>query len=155
DREGKNFFDSKSPDGRYLVREYLQAAAKGGAYVQYSWPRPGASAPAPKLAKAVTVPGTDGVIATGFYIDDLEPSIAAVQQQAADTVFAGISRELGIALVLVLALSALGAWIANSITRPLLGVVAAMRNVASGEADLTRRISTDAGHELADLAGAF
>jgi len=154
-REGNNFLDSKSPEGRYLVREYIEAAAKGGGYVSYNWPRPGSSAPAPKLAKAVTLAGTDWVIATGFYIDDLEQTLAGLQQQSNDTVRQGVWTEVSIAAVLVLAISAFGIYVAGGITGPLLGVVQAMRNVASGEADLTRRISTDAGHELADLAAAF
>lgn len=155
EREGKNFFNSKSPEGRHLVQEYIEAANKGGDYVQYSWPRPGSKEPAPKLAKAVLLKGTDWVIATGFYIDDLEKTLADLQQKSSATVKEGIIQSTLLAGLLVIIMGVAGGVFAGSITKPLTGAVAAMKDIANGDGDLTRRLDDSHGHELAELANAF
>ncbi|WP_333796222.1 methyl-accepting chemotaxis protein [Rheinheimera sp.] len=155
EREGKNFLQSKSPEGRFLVQEYIAAATKGGDYVQYNWPRPGSTTPAPKLAKAVLLAGTDWVLATGFYIDDLEQNIQSLQQKTAAEVQAGLVQSVLLAIVLVAIMAAFGVFFAGSITKPLSGAVAAMQDIASGDADLSRRLDNSQGHELGALADAF
>ncbi|TXH94351.1 MAG: methyl-accepting chemotaxis protein [Rheinheimera sp.] len=154
-REGKNFLQAKSPEGRFLVQEYIAAASKGGGYVEYRWPRPGSDVPAPKLAKAVAVPDSDWVLATGFYIDDLEQRIQTLNQTTNNMVNSAMLTDLVIVMVLLLLLGSAGLYLAQGITRPLATVVSAMQNVARGEGDLTQRLPTDAGHELAELAQAF
>ncbi len=68
---GKNFIDLKDSDGVYMVRELIEAAKKGGAFVAYRFDKPGAGVQ-PKLAYARMIPGTDVVIGTGVYIDSVE-----------------------------------------------------------------------------------
>ena len=155
EREGKNFLQSKSPDGRLLVQEYIAAANKGGDYVQYNWPRAGSNTPAPKMAKAVLLPGTDWVLATGFYIDDLEQTIQSLQQQSAAEVRAGVIRSVLVDALLVAVMAAFGVFFAGTITTPLSGAVAAMQDIANGDGDLTRRLDNSQGHELGALADAF
>jgi len=155
EREGKNFLQSKSPEGRFLVQEYIAAANKGGDYVQYNWPRAGSKTPAPKLAKAVLLPGTDWVLATGFYIDDLEQTIQSLQQQSAAEVRAGVIQSVLVAALLVGVMAAFGVFFAGTITTPLSGAVAAMQDIANGDGDLTRRLDNSQGHELGALADAF
>jgi methyl-accepting chemotaxis protein len=155
EREGKNFLQSTSPDGRKLVQEYLTAASQGGAFVQYNWPKAGSTEPSPKLAKAIPLPDTDWVVATGFYIDDLEQSIAALQQQSADEVQAGVVQSVLTAAALVALMAALGMFFARTITAPLSGAVTAMQDIASGDGDLSRRLDNSQGHELGALADAF
>ncbi|MCX5797599.1 MAG: cache domain-containing protein [Elusimicrobia bacterium] len=47
--EGKNMMDFKDAAGKYAVREFIQAAlAKGTAWVDYMWPKPGETAPSRK-----------------------------------------------------------------------------------------------------------
>ena len=153
-REGQNFYNSTTPDGRHLVREYIQAAQRGGDYVEYNWPRVGSSVPAPKLAKAMLVPGTNWVLATGFYIDDLNEQLAALQQQTNRQVQAGTFQLSLIALLLLAAMIALGLTLARSILGPLAQAVQAMKEIAQGDGDLTQRLD-DQGHELGELAHAF
>ncbi len=154
-REGQNFFDSRTPDGRYLVREYLEAARKGGGYVEYNWPRPGSQQAAPKLAKAINVPGTDWIIATGFYIDDLDSKIVRLNADTQAEVHAGAWRTLLIASLVVAAMLLFGLVLASTIVKPLQRAVSAMQDVASGDGDLTRRLDAGQGHELGALAVAF
>ncbi|MGP9799649.1 methyl-accepting chemotaxis protein [Rheinheimera sp. NSM] len=153
-REGQNFYQSSTPDGRYLVQDYIKAAQSGGGYVEYSWPRVGSSVASPKLAKAVLLPGTDWVLATGFYIDDLQQQLTALEQQSNNEVKSGIIRLVLIALLLLALIIALGYTLARSILTPLAQAVQAMKDIAQGDGDLTRRLD-DQGHELGELANAF
>ncbi|GAA0370590.1 methyl-accepting chemotaxis protein [Bowmanella denitrificans] len=155
EREGKNFYDSRSPDGRNLVREYIEAARKGGDYIEYNWPKAGQSQPSPKLAKAIKFPGQDWVIATGFYIDDLDRTLAELEAKLRAQSRNSMISILILAALLLAAALVLGALLARSIIQPLNGAVAAMQNIASGEGDLTRRLDESLGHELGALAKAF
>ncbi len=153
EREGKNFLDSKSAEGRYLVREYIEAAKKGGDYISYNWPKPGSTVAAPKLAKAIML--GDWVLATGFYIDDLEQLIQQQRQATEQQIYSGLLQNALITLVLVGLVIFVGTLFAKAILNPLLSVVQAMQDIGSGEADLTKRLDASMGHELGALAQAF
>ncbi|WP_337225184.1 cache domain-containing protein, partial [Proteus terrae] len=46
--EGKDLSGTKDPDGKALFVEFVRVARSDGAgFVDYQWPRPGASAPVP------------------------------------------------------------------------------------------------------------
>ncbi|MCC5853275.1 MAG: cache domain-containing protein [Alkalimonas sp.] len=153
-REGQNFYNSTSPEGRHLVREYIQAAQRGGDYVEYDWPRMGSTEPGPKLAKAMMIPGTNWILATGFYIDDLEQQLSALEQQTSQQVRSGILQLLLVATVLLAVMIGFGMALARSILGPLAQAVQAMKDIAQGDGDLTQRLD-DQGHELGELASAF
>jgi len=68
--EGKNLIDERDAKGKYLMREYLDAAVKNGsAWVDYYWYRPGSNEIAQKHAfvKAVKHGGTTYVLGAGLY----------------------------------------------------------------------------------------
>jgi methyl-accepting chemotaxis protein len=153
EREGKNFLDSKSAEGRYLVKEYIEAAKKGGDYINYNWPKPGSTVAAPKLAKAIML--GDWVLATGFYIDDLEQLIQQQREATEQQIYSGLLQNALITLVLVSLVIFVGTLFAKAILNPLLSVVQAMQDIGSGEADLTKRLDASMGHELGALAQAF
>ncbi|WP_411330744.1 methyl-accepting chemotaxis protein [Desulfovibrio desulfuricans] len=70
-QNGKNVIDLKDSDGVYFIRELIEAAKKGGAFVAYRFDKPGAGIQ-PKLAYTRMIPGTDVIIGTGVYIDSVE-----------------------------------------------------------------------------------
>ncbi|WP_346840366.1 methyl-accepting chemotaxis protein [Metapseudomonas otitidis] len=154
-REGNDYWSSSTPDGRALVQEYIEAAKRGGDYLEYGWTKPGQDAPSPKLAHVVPVPGTDWVLGTGFYIDDLDALVAALDEE-----FAGALRESlmrgGFSVVLLLGLVVgLVMLLVRSIHAPLGQAVSTMEDIARGEGDLTRRLDESSGHELGALATSF
>ncbi|WP_438862506.1 methyl-accepting chemotaxis protein [Neptunicella sp.] len=155
EREGKNFYNSRSPEGRYLVQEYIAAARKGGDYVEYNWPKAGSTVPSPKMAKAIMFPGKDWVIATGFYIDDLEKNLAELDEKLQSSTNKSVITTVIIAIVLLAVALALGVVLSASILRPINGAVEAMQDIASGEGDLSRRLDENAAEEIQALAKAF
>jgi len=59
---------------------------------------------------------------------------------------------IGIVFLLILLLQTL---IVNGITRPIIHVSKALKNIASGEADLTKRLSVPASGEIKDIVDSF
>jgi methyl-accepting chemotaxis protein len=84
------------------------------------------------------------IVGSGIYVDDVQ---AEFRSHALDT--------LGILLLTGLLLAALIILIARSIASPLDQVVDAMANIASGEADLTRRLDEQWRDELTALGTHF
>ena len=72
DLVGKEQTDLQDSTGKYFVREMLAVATgpQRRGWVDYSWPRPGESAPATKAAYVIGVTGPDGrqyVVGSGAY----------------------------------------------------------------------------------------
>ena len=65
-----NFLEYKDSDGKYLFKELIAAAKKGGGFVEYQFPKKGDTEPAPKISYVMPLAGTDYFVGTGLYIDD-------------------------------------------------------------------------------------
>ncbi|WP_158277439.1 methyl-accepting chemotaxis protein [Opitutus sp. ER46] len=98
---GKNFIDATDPNGVRFVAGLVEAGRQGGAFVEYVFDKPGAGVQ-PKLSYAQRIPGTDFVLGTGIYIDD----VAAQQAQVAASVAAQQRRNLGYVVIALLVLTA-------------------------------------------------
>lgn len=72
EREGKYFGDMKDANGKLLLVEMGKAAAAGGGFVDYLFPKAGSDKPEPKISYAAPVPEWNWVLGTGVYIDDLD-----------------------------------------------------------------------------------
>jgi signal transduction histidine kinase len=68
--QGKNLYDQKDSQGKYVIRELSTAAKKGGGFVEYYWPKPGSAREHKKLGYAESIPGMNYFIGTGAYIKD-------------------------------------------------------------------------------------
>ena len=77
---GKNFWDFKDALGKHHVRELI-GNAKKGIHTTYHFPKPNTDTPLPKLSFSAYVPQWDMVIATGFYIDDIDALVATMVDQ--------------------------------------------------------------------------
>ena len=143
--EGQDKSDMKDANGKLLVRELVDAGARGGEFVDYWFPRPGQQIAEPKLSYTALFAPWKWVIGTGIYIDDVD---AAYRHGA--MVLGGISAALLVVLIL------LGWQISSSILHQLGGepslAVDVMRRVADG--DLTAALdSPRPGSLLAALGG--
>jgi signal transduction histidine kinase len=73
--EGSNLMKVKDLTGKYLVRDYIDAAMKqGSAWVDYFWFKPGHNDPARKQSyvKKVQFGGETYIVGSGFYPADEE-----------------------------------------------------------------------------------
>ncbi|MCB9672942.1 MAG: cache domain-containing protein [Alphaproteobacteria bacterium] len=152
---GKDKADEKDDRGFYYVKERAkQIAEKGVASLRYVHDKPDGGESL-KLAYAEAIPGTDLLVGTGAYLDNVEKEHARVQ---------GALSKIGMeSLYFVLPLLLIGAalmiplsWaVVRSIVHPLRATVHAMEEIAAGEADLTQRLAAQGDDELSQLGRAF
>ncbi|MCJ2056886.1 cache domain-containing protein [Methylobacterium sp. J-048] len=141
--EGKDLTAMQDPTGKYLFQDFVAAGKQpGGSYVQYSWPRPGADVPVPKVAYIRGFAPWGWVVGTGIYADDT----AAILWDAAWRTAAGM-------LVVIALIGLLAALIGRRVTRPLLALNQAMHRLAAGDtaAAVPERGRND---EIGTMAGA-
>jgi methyl-accepting chemotaxis protein len=154
--EGKNLIGLKDKKGASLVKDLIDIANKGGGFYTYWWDKPGKeNEPARKLSYAAQVPGWGWMVGTGFYIDEIDEKLAEVQAQIDEDINHTLTMIFGLA-ALFIALSAIaGYMVAKAIIKPLNATAAAMKDIAEGEGDLTKRLSENGSIEIAAVGNGF
>ena len=142
---GSNLGQLKDVNGKqFFSLLNAEALATGESYMPYYWNRPGSELPQPKITYVRYNAEWDWLIGTGVYVDDI------------DALFIDSLKTLGaISFVVLLLLMIVGWFITNSITRPLDATVNAMREIGSGDGDLTVRLSEQGRDEVTELAQHF
>ena len=143
--EGQDLSAIRDPDGFALFNEMVSLArSKGAGAIDYRWPKPGASEPVEKTSYIQLFKPWGWVIGSGVYVDDVQ---AEFLRQLRDASLLGSGIALLLAVLVML--------ISRSIVRPLDEAVSAMATIASGEADLTRRLDTHGNDEITRLGQHF
>jgi methyl-accepting chemotaxis protein len=145
DLDGKDVADFKDKQGEPLFQNMADGVVDDGSHsVFYNWPKPGTTEEVPKVSHVELFKPWGWIVGTGIYIDDVEAS------------FYEVVMQLAILVVLVVGLMlALSWYVTRSVVKPMTDVVAAMQDIASGDGDLTVKLSYDGKDELAALATAF
>ena len=133
---GKDLGQTKDKNGVYYVRELSKAAAKGGDYVDFVFPKPG-EGDVFKLGYAEAVPGTPYWLGTGVYIDNVDKEATRLRNTM-HNIFSSTVRAygLGFLAVLLLVVVPFSLLLLRSITRPLAQVTSLARAVAGGNLDV-------------------
>ena len=64
---GKNLIELKDPEGKFLIKELRDTAAKGGGWVEYEWPHPQTKKIESKVSYAKKMANFEGFIGVGVY----------------------------------------------------------------------------------------
>ncbi|VVO37482.1 Methyl-accepting chemotaxis protein McpP [Pseudomonas fluorescens] len=153
---GQNFNDKRDPNGVYFNRELVQVAKDGTHYLQYSSSLPGNNKVlVPKLGYSEYLPKWDMVIGTAVNLDGIEAQVALVEAKVHERMEGVVLSIVGIAVVVLLVIGAVGMLLANTMLRPLHLMKANLDDIAAGEGDLTRRLAITSQDELGELAGSF
>ncbi|MDR0280715.1 MAG: methyl-accepting chemotaxis protein [Paucimonas sp.] len=143
--DGQDLSAIRDPDGFALFSEMVVLAkAKGAGSIDYRWPKPGASEPVEKTSYIQLFQPWGWIIGSGIYIDDMQ---AEFYRQLRDASLVGASIAIILALLVIM--------IGRSIVLPLREAEEAMATIASGEADLTRRLDTHGNDEITRLGQHF
>jgi methyl-accepting chemotaxis protein len=146
EREGKSFMDTKDPNGKYYIKEWIDLLKKdGSAHIDYMFPKAGSKEPIPKLSYAKVFAPWGWWLGTGVYIEDVD---ADFRQSALKSII--------FLVVIAILLGTLGWTIERSVMRQIGGEPALAAKQAEGfaDGDLTRRIvssSDQQGNLLATL----
>ncbi|HEY6896606.1 MAG TPA: cache domain-containing protein [Rhodocyclaceae bacterium] len=134
--EGQNKKDLQDVRGKYLIQELVKAGQAGGGFVDYWFPKGGATVPEPKLSYAKLFEPWNWVIGTGIYIDDVDEEFKH-----------GAATLGGISLALLLVIGFLAWRIAAGVLDQLGGepryAAAVTARIAAG--DLTQGVSYESG----------
>lgn len=152
---GKNLIGLKSESGVAVIQELLAAASRGGDFVVYDWPKLNQEGQFPKLSYAVWLPEVQWMLGTGFYIDDIDETVAALELEQRQQLKSTIVSILVLGLVLAVLLVALSLAVTRTIVRPLRAVTDRLNDIASEDGDLTQRLDVSSRDELGLLSAAF
>lgn len=136
DLEGKDLSETKDGDGKRLFVEITNVVNdKGAGFVDYKWPKPGASEPVLKISYVAGFQPWGWIVGSGIYVDDVDE---VFRQQ--------MMRQAGIALVVLAILVAFSIMVVRGITRPVRSVMGVVEALASG--DLTVEAKSDSKDEI-------
>ncbi|ENM5905458.1 cache domain-containing protein [Vibrio mimicus] len=151
---GENFMNMQDTQGNYLIRDLIKNA-RVDQFTTYYFPKPGEQTSLPKLSYSVYLPQWDLTIGTGFYTDDVDAEIAAMEARAEQQLEHGLYTLGSITAVIVVLVSIMAILINRSIMRPLELFDASISSFASGDADLTARMENFSVPEFAKLSSNF
>ncbi len=141
--DGKDLAGFKDPNGKALFVAFVDVVkAKGAGFVDYLWPKPGASAPVPKVSYVQGFAPWGWLIGSGIYVDDVEAQFWGDVRNTA----------LGVGALLAIVLVAF-ATLARMISRRLTHAAEVARDIARG--DLTDVIEVGSQDEIGRLMAAL
>lgn len=155
---GKNEWDLKDSKGLYIIREFVKKADANtnGDFLSYFYNKPGGSENIQKISYVRKLHEWDWYIGTGTYTDDVDTAIADEQEEIGRNVKAATIKTLYIVLgIMVLSVVVSYFVVAKGIVAPLRNMINMLKDIASGEGDLTKRIIDNSGDETQELAEGF
>jgi len=98
DLVGHNWWLLRDPNGSLTIQQLVAAASKGGGYVRYVWHRPSTNRLEPKLGYVVPLERWNWMVGTGIYLDDVDTTLAHIDQRASSNIERTMMWIGGIAL---------------------------------------------------------
>ncbi|HBT88252.1 MAG: methyl-accepting chemotaxis protein [Acetobacterium sp.] len=155
---GTNEWDLKDSKGLYIIRELVKKAnaRTEGDFLSYFYNKPGASENIKKISYVRKLPEWDWYIGTGTYTDDVDAAVANEQKEIGRNVKAATMKILSIVLgIMVLSVVISYFVVAKGVVAPLRNMINMLKDIASGEGDLTKRIIDTSGDETQELSEGF
>ncbi len=153
---GRSLADFKDHGGKHLFLEFVKVCkVSGEGTVDYMWPKPGQEEPVPKLSYVKLFAPWGWIIGTGIYIEDVEASLNAKKEE----IQSRISKQsfvLLIVTVVLLTISVLSSSvIIRKVIQNIIDISAALKDIAQGRGDLTKRLKVATRDEIGELATWF
>ncbi|MBW2037560.1 MAG: methyl-accepting chemotaxis protein, partial [Deltaproteobacteria bacterium] len=141
--DGKDLAGYKDPNGKHLFVEMVDVCKQNGAgFVDYMWPKPGATKPVPKISYVKLFKPWGWIVGSGIYLDDLQAEISSLK------------RTVVIVLILCTVVAQiLSLLIARKISGLISQGVVFAEKVADG--NLTETLDIDHDEEVGALARAL
>ncbi|MEJ6519878.1 methyl-accepting chemotaxis protein [Shewanella bicestrii] len=153
--EGQNKIDMTDPRGTKIIVGLLNAAKNGDGNFSFYFQKPNTNEQIEKIGYSMMIPGTDWMLGTGAYIDDIDAVVedyrATVTEQMIDKSYA----ILLIALLLAAITAAVILVTAQRMVTPIKNMADNLNDIAKGEGDLTKRLAVKGDDEIAQLGRSF
>lgn len=121
-KEGVHWYDRKYANGRYMVREFIDTAKKGGGFTQYAAPKVQGGPDLQKITYVDEFVPWKWTIGSGLYLDDVEKIYHT-----------NLLLDSGVAAILVVIAGALTFFVARSVTAPLGRLTKTIQVIADGD----------------------
>ncbi|HTH60595.1 MAG TPA: cache domain-containing protein [Paraburkholderia sp.] len=112
DLVGRDLWELRDPTGSPTIQQLIAAASRGGGFVRYVWRRPSTGLLAPKLGYVVPLSRWGWMVGTGIYLDDVDSTLAQLDQSASANIEHTL-RWLGLIALAGVGVIALGALVLN------------------------------------------
>lgn len=140
---GQNWIDKEDKLGNKYIKMMVDVAkSTGKGYVTYYFPKLGSDIPLPKESYTIAFPEWNCFIASGLYIDDIEAQITDLRNDIL----------LAIVIGALLAL-AIGYYFSRRITKPILELNSAAKQVSDGNTKIKVEVKTE--DEVGQLSEIF
>jgi methyl-accepting chemotaxis protein len=154
--EGTNRWNFQDAGGKFIIQEMNKLArAPEGGFIDYQFPRPDETKPAPKRAYALAFEPFGWVLGTGNYVDDIDKVLAEYRKRVDESLTASIVLLQSLIVVGLGLAAGIAFLVAQRMAKPLKELTAALEQLAQGEADLTVSLPVRTKDEAGRLAGAF
>jgi len=153
--EGKNLIDLRDKDGKPLIRSMIEQGQAGGGTYMYKWDKPSTHDLVDKLSYVAPLDKWQWIVGTGFYIDDIDATLAQIKKQVDQSITARLIKTTSLAALLIVLALAGSIWLSSRITRPLANTSSALLEIADGDGDLTRRLDEKSADEVGKLSSGF
>ncbi|MGL5046026.1 MAG: methyl-accepting chemotaxis protein [Shewanella sp.] len=153
--EGQNQIDLVDSRGTKIIVGLLDAAKRGDGNFFYYDQKPNTNEQVEKLSYGMMIPGTDWMLGTGVYIDDIE----AVVEGSREAIMKADAENSFIMLLIELSITGITGFIvlvvAQRIVAPIKNMADTLNDIAKGEGDLTKRLAVKGEDEIAQLGLSF
>jgi len=154
--EGQNRYEAVDSNGFAYVKAFVANGSQaGGGYTDYMFPKKDETIPKPKRSYTLLFGPFGWVVGTGNYIDDINSTLSVEEERAAkdmtSTINILIAISLGVAFVMVIASRIFG----KQISAPIKLIAESIKDIAEGEADLTRHLDVKTNDEVGKLSEHF
>ncbi len=154
-RDGENIIGAKDATGRLFIEDMIAKSVvleKGKVDFEfYPWQNKGESTSRMKIAALTYYEPWDWVIGAGTYVDDYDAARNQVSSAVNNLVISTIMGGVIIFIIMLVAALFLG----KRITRPIMDAANFMKGLATGDADLSKRLVIVARDEVGVLSKWF
>ncbi len=150
---GQNNIGAKDSNGFEYIKAFSDTVKKDGSgFVKYYFEKEGAGIQ-PKMSYVRKIPGTDYIIGSGVYIDNVEAEKAALNKTVGDKNAQFMTYKAGIFVGLLAVTIFLSILIARGITKPIGRAVGVMNELAQGNVEMDVEVNSkdEIGHLLSSI----
>lgn len=152
---GGNYWDAKDKKGKLFIQDIIKSAMKGNGFSTFYFPKPGAKEASEKFGYAVYISKWNVVIGSGFYIDSTNKLIGSIQTSIKKIQDNSLLNALLILAAVFIVLTLCVLLSSKTILKPLYILSDSVKDLASGQGDLTNQLPNSSIDILNNIANDF
>ncbi len=147
--EGKNRYEMKDSDGKFIIKEFIKVAQNGGGFVDYRFPKISGQNPLPKRSYLLLFEPFGWVIGTGNYTDDIDNAVNEMKSEQDRMLL-----KMIIGIILLLSAASIFVLIqGRKISKPVVNLTKKAKLISEG--DLNINIDKESNDEIGVLGNSL